>query len=451
MLLLRPHTFPLEQMMVASTPSARPAAGIEACVAAIASRGITLPPGADAADPGAGAEWGGGAGLARHPVWTALNRLGTELWLDTGDMDEAQRLWSGEFTALTTNNTLLSKEVGKGIYDNLIRSAVRELREVQADVGDEALVGEIGILLNAHHGLRLVEKFGCRVSVELHTDLANDLEGSLQVARRLFAISPSHFIVKVPLTPSGILAARRLVKEGVPINFTLEFSARHNYVVARLANPDYVNVFLGRLNSFVAEHDLGDGKMVGEKATLASQRALRELRAKGGQTRQIAASLREPGQVVALAGVDVYTMPTAVAEGMLGLDLDAATICSQVNEDPSISLTGDIDPAVLEGLWTVPSMLKASVEALSRENLDTFTGGDLAEFLRVRGHADLFPTWGEGDLANIEADGKIPSYPRWRDRFEAGEIGLDAAFNAAGMASFAIDQGVLDERVRSLL
>lgn len=96
-------------------------------------------------------------------------------------------------------------------------------------------------------------------------------------------------------------------------------------------------------------------------------------------------------------------------------------------------------------------MLKASVGALSRENLDTFTGGDLAEFLRVRGHADLFPTWGKGDLANIEADGKIPSYPRWRDRFEAGEIGLDAAFNAAGMASFAIDQGVLDERVQSLL
>lgn len=442
--------------MVASTSSPGPTAGIESCVAEIATRGLTLPPETGAStstDAAAGPEAGPGGriGLARHPVWTRLNDLGTELWLDTGDMDEAARLWSGEFTALTTNNTLLSKEVGKGIYDDLIRTAVRELRGTQPDIGDEALVGEVGILLNAHHGLRLVEKFGCRVSVELHTDLAHDLEGSVQAARRLFAICPSHFIVKVPLTPSGVLAARRLVNEGIPINFTLEFSARHNYVVARLANPDYVNVFLGRLNSFVADHELGDGRMVGEKATLASQRALIELRAKGGKTKQIAASLREAGQIVALAGVDVYTMPIAVAEGMPELDLDATTIRSQIKEDPSISLTGDIDPAVLEALWTVPSMLKASVEALSRENLDTFSGPDLAEFFRVRGHGDLFPKWGRSDLANIETDGKIPSYPRWREAFEAGEIGLDAAFNAAGMASFAVDQGALDERIRSLL
>jgi len=386
-----------------------------------------------------------------HSVWTRLNELGTELWLDTGDMDEASRLWSSEFTALTTNNTLLSKEVGKGIYDDLIQKAVGDLRGLASDLSDEVLVGEVGLLLNARHGLRLVEKFGCRVSVELHTDLANELEASLRAANRLYAMCPSHFIVKVPLSPTGILVARRLVNDGVPINFTLEFSARQNYVVARLANPNYVNVFLGRLNSFVADHGLGDGRMIGEKATLASQRVLLGLRGQGGQTRQIAASMREAKQITDLAGVDVFTMPTAVAEGMPSLELSASDIETQVEVDPSIRLSSEVDPAVLESLWEVPQQLKAAVEALSREDLDKFNGEDLANFLRQRGHGDLFPNWSQSDLVNIDADGKIPSYPRWREQFELGEVGLDAALNMAGMASFALDQRALDDRIRSFL
>lgn len=425
--------------MSTTDPSSQVLSKVEARVAELAQTNVSSP------------ETDAAPAAEEHPIWSRLNELGTELWLDTGDMDDADRLWSAEFTALTTNNTLLSKEVAKGIYDHVIQSAVRELRELAPEVDDETLVAEVGILLNAHHGLRLVERFGCRVSVELHTDLAHDLEGSLRVGRRLHAVCPTHFIVKVPLTPTGILVARRLVNESIPVNFTLEFSARQNYVVARLANPDYVNVFLGRLNSFVADHGLGDGRMVGEKATLASQRALLELRQHGGQTRQIAASMREAEQVLALAGVDVFTMPIAVAEGMPELGADPTRIESQIESDPAIRIGSEADPAVLEALWEVPGQLKATVEALSREDLDNFTGEQLADFLRQRGHGDLFPRWSEADLANIDADGKIPSYPRWRDVMEAGEVGLDAALNAAGMASFAVDQRALDDRIRSFL
>ena len=97
------------------------------------------------------------------------------------------------------------------------------------------------------------------------------------------------------------------------------------------------------------------------------------------------------------------------------------------------------------------SSLQASLDALARENLDTYSGGDLAAFLHDRGHGDIFPRWTDADLAAIAADGKIPDYARWRDPFEAQEVGLDAALNAAGMASFAADQAVLDDRIRSLL
>lgn len=52
--------------------------------------------------------------------WQSLRDTGTELWLDTGDIEEAEANWSAEMSALTTNNTLLNNEIQKGIYDVFI-------------------------------------------------------------------------------------------------------------------------------------------------------------------------------------------------------------------------------------------------------------------------------------------------------------------------------------------
>lgn len=244
------------------------------------------------------------------PFWKGLCTLGSELWLDTGDIEAAAELWTEEFTALTTNNTLLNAEVQKGIYDDLIQKAADLLSHL--DIQTQII--EIAFILNARHGLRLAQRFGARVSVELHTDLAHDIESSISYGRRYHNICPEQFIIKVPLTPSGLIAMRRLREEGIPVNFTLGFSARHNYIATAFGAPSYVNVFLGRLNSYMADHDLGNGKLVGEKAALASQREVRSLSLDNEQpTRQIAASLREAGQIADLAGIDVYTIPVAAA------------------------------------------------------------------------------------------------------------------------------------------
>ena len=90
------------------------------------------------------------------PFWQGIRDLGTELWLDTGDIDEAARLWTAEFSALTTNNTLLNAEVQKGIYDDLVTEAA----EVVGELDLHTRVVEIAFILNARHGLRLVERFG---------------------------------------------------------------------------------------------------------------------------------------------------------------------------------------------------------------------------------------------------------------------------------------------------
>lgn len=427
---------------VKTEPQAAVRSRVRSAIAELARKGITVP------------RPGQKPNFRQDSLWRALQSLGTELWLDTGDLEKAEELWTDHFSALTTNNTLLSKEVKKGIYDELIKEAVRAVRSVAPDTDDAGLVREIGILLNARHGLRLVEKFACRVSVELHTDLAHDLQATIETAHRLYDICPEYFIVKVPLTPTGILSVRRLVREGLPINFTLEFSARQNYIAARVAQPHFVNVFLGRLNSFVADFKMGDGKFVGEKATLSSQNELLKLReSQISRTRQIAASMREPGQIATLAGVDVHTMPTAVAEGFLKLGIKPQDLSRQIQRALTVNLNPEIreNDVGLDTLWEVPDSLKNTVSQFLKENLDAYSATDLAEFFTRHGFGDVFPAWTSADLDNIAKDGKIPSYPRWKELLKSRSVGLDALFNAAGLLSFAADQKQLDDRIRSFL
>src|SRR5947208_16089147 len=74
------------------------------------------------------------------PIWVALRDLGTALWLDTGDLEEARSLWTRQYSNLTTNNTLVNKEVQKGTYDALIPEAARALRAAEPGIDEETLV-----------------------------------------------------------------------------------------------------------------------------------------------------------------------------------------------------------------------------------------------------------------------------------------------------------------------
>ncbi len=382
------------------------------------------------------------------PVWQRVRALGTRLWLDTGDVEAAESLWCSEFEALTTNNTLLNKEIQKGLYDDLIAQATKALREAAPDIESRELIQEIAFVLNARHGLKLVERFDAHVSVELHTDLGDDVNRSVAYGKRFFDICPERFYVKVPLTPAGLLAARKLGQFGIPVNLTLGFSARQNYLAALIAQPRFLNVFMGRLGAFVVDNALGDGCNVGEKVTLATQRQLNVLRQEG-RTRSllIGASMRGESQVAALAGLDVFTMPLKVASQYA--DDPAEEIASQLQSDPPVELD-ERGEAVVPALWEVPEAFTESVEGLLKVELDTLTPEAIQSHLKETGWGDLFPAWSEQDLATMRGDGKIPVFSRWRKRLVSGEIGLDALMNASAFMSFATDQKALDDRISSL-
>ena len=402
------------------------------------------------------------------PEWRKVRDAGTRLWLDTGDMDEAGKLWNSSFEALTTNNTLLNKEIQKGIYDKLIVEAARAILAaapaalpVASPLGEplgrpgldsRKLVLEIAFVLNAHHGLRLVDRFDAHVSVELHTDLAADVAGTVAYGKRYFAICPERFYVKVPFTPAGLLGARKLVQAGVPINFTLGFSARQNYLAVLLTRPRYVNVFMGRLNSFVADNKLGDGVNVGEKATLATQREVLRLQQMGRTTSLlIGASIRSGAQIGDLAGVDVLTMPPKAAAEYRAKPLPQ--VSSRVNNDPSVTCAPGVtfQQFNADTLWAVPAMFKECVEVLLKQDTDRLTPDALQSHFAVAGFGDFLPRWSDADIKTVTGDGKIPVCEKWQARLQSGEIGLDALMNISALQSFAVDQKALDDRIRSVL
>jgi len=376
--------------------------------------------------------------------WKALRVAGTELWLDTGDIAEAEANWSAEMSALTTNNTLLNNEIQKGIYDTFIPSAL----DLVSHLPVREQIIEVAFILNARHGLRLAKKFGGLVSVELHTDTAYDINAIVSYGLRYHAICPKQFIVKVPYTPEGLIGARRLRENGVRINFTLEFSARQNALVTLVARPDYLNVFLGRIGAFIADNKLGDGTGAGENAVLASQKWVSELSRKNEwQTKLIAASLRNYGQLESLAGTDIYTMPPKVAAA--GHENLTGSFRSMLGKHYNVPLNESATGLGIEKFWEVHKEVVKFGESISHDV--PASGDEVVERAHEAGLGDMFPRLSGDDRHRISIEGKIPALASWRDRIIKGELAPDTLLTLAGLASFTSDQRHLDNRIRGII
>jgi transaldolase len=383
-----------------------------------------------------------------HPLLVRLRELGTESWLDTGDLELARSLWKKEMSASTTNNTLANQVVQSGVMDAVIRETADKIRAACGDLSQEEMVREIGFVINCRIALRLVEAFRVRVSVELHPDVARDIDRTVELGHRYYKICPEYFIIKIPLTPEGYLAVRRLRREGVPINFTLGFSARQNYLAARLSNPNYCNVFLGRLNQVVVDNKLGDGRYVGEKVTWATQKALIEARLNPKViTKLIGASIRNGEQVGTLAGVDVLTIPPSAVKEFMASGVTPKALNNNLEHKFEAGVNfWDSRSSRLPLLWELQKVFVDFVdELLLDKRLDSFTGEDLVKFCEARG-IDLFRRFSREELKKICDHGKIPRIDDW-----PSGVAMDDLMTQSALQSFAKDQDALDQRIRSFL
>ena len=140
------------------------------------------------------------------------------------------------------------------------------------------------------------------VSLEV---VATDSDAMVEEGRRLRRYG-DNVVVKVPMTPDGLAACRRLSSEGIPVNVTLIFSTNQAILAAK-AGARYVSPFIGRID------DTGhDGMQLIEDLVGIFQNYSFE-------TQILVASVRHPVHVkdAAMLGADVVTLPPAVLEKML--------------------------------------------------------------------------------------------------------------------------------------
>lgn len=187
-----------------------------------------------------------------------------KLFLDTASIDEIREInrW-GVLGGVTTNPSLVAKEA-----DDPARVWKEILSEVEGPISLETTELEIEPMY------------------EQGVDLAQ--------------MAPNA-VVKVPMTPDGLTAGTRLVKDGIRINVTLVFSPAQAILAAEIG-AYIVSPFLGRVDDVAS-----DGMDL-------LRRICRIYEVQGYDTNVLAASLRHPMHVVesALAGADIATMPYAV-------------------------------------------------------------------------------------------------------------------------------------------
>jgi len=132
--------------------------------------------------------------------------------------------------------------------------------------------------------------------------VATDEEGMVEEGKALSRIH-KNVVIKVPMTPNGLKATRRFVKEGIRVNVTLIFSPAQALLAAK-AGASYVSPFIGRLD------DVGQVGMdlIDQIATIFSNYSF--------DTEILVASIRNPIHVVEAAqiGADVATMPFSVLQ-----------------------------------------------------------------------------------------------------------------------------------------
>lgn len=168
------------------------------------------------------------------PIFQA-HALGQSIWLDNISRElllsgELRRWVAAEgIRGVTSNPAIFEKAIAKtSDYDAAARALVAQGAKDALDVFERLAVVDIQLGCDV---LRPVfAQSGGRdgfVSLEVSPRLAHDTQGTIAEARRLAAaVGRENLMIKVPATPAGIPAIRRLIEDGIHVNVTLLFSVK---------------------------------------------------------------------------------------------------------------------------------------------------------------------------------------------------------------------------------
>lgn len=189
-------------------------------------------------------------GLAAAGVSIWSDQISRQM-LEKGELE--QRIEEDAVTGVTSNPTIFANAiVGSTDYDDQLRELEPEglpTEEIAKRVIADDIVRACDVLLPVHQASAGLDGF---VSVEVSPDLASDSNATVAEARDWVGrINRPNLLVKVPATPEGIPAIRRLIGKGISINVTLIFSLeRYGEVMdAYIAGLEHLHEAGGDLDS----------------------------------------------------------------------------------------------------------------------------------------------------------------------------------------------------------
>ncbi|MHB1787013.1 MAG: transaldolase family protein, partial [Acidimicrobiales bacterium] len=171
-----------------------------------------------------------------------LHQLGQSIWYDNirrslltnGEL--ARYLEDYAVTGVTSNPTIFERAMASGAdYDDAIRSELAAGRadDVEAlffSLAVQDIASTADVLRPVHDRTGGVDGY---VSLEVSPDLADNTDGTVESARRLFdAVDRPNVMIKVPATPAGLRSVEALVADGIPVNVTLIFTVDQYRAVA---------------------------------------------------------------------------------------------------------------------------------------------------------------------------------------------------------------------------
>ncbi len=135
--------------------------------------------------------------------------------------------------------------------------------------------------------------------------VSQEAEGMVREGRDLASLGPN-VVVKCPMTSEGLVAVRRLTKEGINTNVTLVFSSNQALLAAK-TGATYASPFIGRLDD------------AGHEGMKIIEEIVQIYRNYNIETQVLVASIRHPVHVVEAArlGAHVATMPADVLDRMI--------------------------------------------------------------------------------------------------------------------------------------
>jgi transaldolase len=194
-----------------------------------------------------------------------LTRLGQSLWYDyiTRDLVTSGHLKKliedDGLRGMTSNPTIFEKAIaGSHLYDDDIRR-LSDQGHTPAQIFESLAVADVQSACDVFLPLyRELDGADGYVSIEVSPALANDTDGTIHEALRLWkAVARPNAMIKIPGTRAGLAAITRCIADGINVNVTLLFSIERYAAV--------LEAFLAGLES-----RLGDDLPIEHIASVAS-------------------------------------------------------------------------------------------------------------------------------------------------------------------------------------